>query len=111
MQTAEQAERVIFRREYNEYQKSWDYMAVFPDDEANPGRVVAVIFYFDSYGKAWFYTDEVDISYLHSNRTRIIHKNDAEIPMLLEAVKSMFGGEYKVCEKIIYNRRKTGVNS
>ena len=37
-------ERVILRREYNPFIKRWGYLAIFPDDEANPGCVGAISF-------------------------------------------------------------------
>lgn len=44
------AERVIFRTEKNPYVNGPSFLAVFPDDPANPGRVGCVSFHFQEYG-------------------------------------------------------------
>ena len=105
MNNANGIERVIFRREYNPYKKTWDYLAVFPDYTNRDGTVDCLPFYIDGRGVAWFECwCSADISYLHSNRTKIVHKNDEEIPHLVSLLKDMYGGEYKVCERITTRR-------
>lgn len=93
-------ERVIFREEYDPYKKQWGYLAIFPDDEANPGRVGCVGFsqgydewVFEPYGEA-------DIRYVLSKK--IIHKNDPRIPDLLDALESYYDTQFRVVEKMGY---------
>lgn len=103
-------ERVIFRREYDPYKKEWGYIAGFPDDPANLGRIGTLSFkvyeeyprgigvfgryMFDCYGEA-------SLDYFLSKK--IIHKNDPIVPELLKALEEYTDGkeEFKVCEKIM----------
>ena len=98
-------EKVIFRAGKNPYVSEQQYIAVFPDDPAGFGKVLSLPFYF-SYdnlerGKVWFepYT-EVDVGYLH-RETKIVHKSDARIPVLLRAVEEYVEGQFQVAEKIM----------
>ena len=93
-------EKVIFRQEYDKYTKEWGYLAIFPDDPALPGRVAAVPFKKIS-SDYWVFEGYGEIDYFYMLNQKIIHKNDEVIPELVEALKSMYGGEYKVCEKIM----------
>lgn len=94
-------EKVIFRKEYDNYMKIWKYLAVFPEERGLFGRICAVPFYFDGYWKAWFEPFcEMDCCYYYKS-TKIIHKNDAIIPILLSALKERYEEEYRVMEKIM----------
>ena len=94
-------EPVIFRKEYDPYSKIWGYLAIFPEDEANRGRVGAVPFH-KGYNDKWTFEPytEIDISYML--RKKIVHKNDPVVPELLAAIESMYGGKYRVVEKLKY---------
>lgn len=95
-------ERVIFRKEFDPYRKEWGYLAAFPDDPANLGRIEGVSFYFDSNDTAWFYPfGEMSLDYFYHRP--IIHKTDQIIPKLIEALNIHYGyedGELKVVERI-----------
>ena len=92
-------ERVIFRKEKNPYTKETDYLALFPDDEANPGRVECLPFSFDGYGTAWFELYcEADWRYI-LGKTRIVHKRDAIAETLLKTVSAYCESELKLMEK------------
>ena len=91
-------ERVIFRKEYNPYTKKWGYLACFPDDEANRGRIAATPFHFVD-GLAVFEPySELDFGYYY--KKKIIHKEDALIGKLLDAIESYYNCKFSVCEKI-----------
>ena len=93
-------ERVIFRREKYPYDKGTPYyLAVFPDDEANPGRVAAVPFFFDGHGQAVFEPDcEIDIGYYYE--TRLVHRFDAETPKLLDAIQKYYNQQFQIMQKL-----------
>ena len=95
-------EKVIFRREYNRYRKEWQFVAVFPETESNPGRISSVSFWFDIGGVAWFEPFcEIDRNY-YLNKTRIIHKKDLIVEKLLSAIENYYDQQFKVVEKIMY---------
>ena len=97
-----QAERVIFRT-YRDPYKSKDtpcFLAVFPDDEAGRGRIAATPFYFDGHEAVFFepYTEMSERYYY--NCTKIVHKGDFRIPLLLHELSQYYGGaEFRACEK------------
>lgn len=93
-------EKVIFRREYNKYTKEWGYLAIFPDDPANPGRYSAVPFKEDGYGK-WSFEPVCEIDYNYMLSQKIIHKKDGIIPILVKALENRYGGKYEAYEKIM----------
>lgn len=102
-----QTERVIFRIEKYAYDRETrHYLAVFPDDEANPGRVAAVPFYFDGHGQAVFEPYcEIDIGYYYE--TRLVHRFDAETPKLLKALTDYYSGkdgpvQFRVMQKLTH---------
>ncbi len=93
------AERVIFRTEYNPYTKRREYLAVFPDDPANPGRIGAVEMHVREKGTFFFPYGEIALAYYYNN-TRLVHKDNSAIPDLLRAVEGYYDCKFKVCEKI-----------
>lgn len=119
-------ERVIFRKERNPYVQSirctnqkngeswnetlcnpeYNYLAIFPDDETNPGMVGCVPFFFDGHGDAIFEPyGEADIGYIHG-KTRIVHKRDPLSGKLLQAVTAYYSHEvpahFRIVEKITH---------
>jgi hypothetical protein len=99
-----QSERVIFRVEKYAYNKETrHYLAVFPDDKANPGRVAAVPFYFDGHGKAIFEPYcEIDMGYYYD--THLVHRFDPETPKLLKAITDYYSREvpakFRIMQKL-----------
>ena len=93
-------ERVIFREEYDPYRKDWGYLAIFPDDDANPGRVACIPFYEGVGGWRFEPYTEADLGYIL--RKKIIHKNDPRIPELVAAIEQQYGTTLKVVEKMNY---------
>ena len=104
-------EKVIFRREYNPYQKVWNYLACFPDDEkeTNWSYIGCIPFYLEDENNpdTWVREPYSSMSYSYYYGTKIIHKNDPIIPTLVATLNSMElqdGTDYdgwKVVEKII----------
>jgi len=115
----EKAERVIFRKEKNPYVQSirctnrkdgepleetlcnpeYNFLALFPDDKANPGRVVCLPFFFDGHGTAHFEPyGEADWHYLLT-KTRIVHKRDPIAETLLGTVSKYCESELLMMEK------------
>ena len=97
------AERVIFRKYKDPYKpkNAPCFLAVFPDDEANPGMIAATPFWYDMSGNGmvWFepYT-EISESFYY--RTKIIHKDDFRVRFLLHDISQYYGGaEFRACEK------------
>lgn len=93
-------ERVIFRADKNPYlpKDTPCFLAAFPDEEAWRGRIAATPFYFDGHGTAWFEPYE-EISDRYYYGTKIVHKNDPCIPLLLNAIREYYGADFVVCEK------------
>ena len=118
-------ERVIFRVEKNPYVQSicctnrksgapmeetlcnpeYYFLAVFPDDPANPDRVPTVRFYFDGHGVAHFEPyEEIALEYYY--KTKILHKKDPRIALLLKAVTDYYStdchAKFRVVEKLTH---------
>ena len=92
-------EKVILRREFNCYTKQWGYLACFPDDEANPGRIGAIAFHFDQYNQAVFEPYcEIDLRYMYAKK--IIHKDEPDVEKCIKALSDMYHTDFRVCEKI-----------
>ena len=112
-------ERVIFRKEHNPYVQSirctnqkrgesleetlcnpeYNYLALFPDDKANPGRVACIPFFFDGYGTAHFEPYcEADWAYI-LDKTRIVHKRDAIAETLLKTVSEYYETTFQMMER------------
>ena len=97
-------EKVIFRREYDQYRKQETYLAVFPENPANPGRYAAVPFRFvkELCGQLTAIFEpfcEVSHGYYYKG-TKIVHKTDPLIPELLSAISRYCNTSFQVCEKI-----------
>ena len=92
-------EKVIFRREYNQYLGEMTYLAVFPQCPANCGHYSAVPFYFNGESVCFEPFCEVSWDYYYKD-TWIVHKNDSIIEKLLSAIENRYGEEYQVAEKI-----------
>ena len=93
-------EKVIFRREYDHYLKKWGYLAGFPNDEANRGRIAVVDFKILDDGtviRGCF--DEADINYF--TKLKLVHKETEEAEECMKALKSFLPEEnFMVGEKI-----------
>lgn len=97
-------EKIILRTLYNPYAKAWEYMAVFPEEGSNPGKLAAVVFRvwhgiggivhssFDS-----FFEVPLDFYY---RRTKIIHREDPRIPELLGELEAYYRESFCVVEKL-----------
>ena len=101
---AKRTERVIFRREYDPYMEMWKYLAVFPDDLSDSGRIGAIPFYRKNFSAMeWWFEPYGEVAFPYYYGTKIIHKNDPVVHELLKAVEDYFEykpGEFKVCEKL-----------
>lgn len=86
-------EKVIFRREYDPYTKTWGYLACFPDDEKEVywSYIGAIPFYLNDENNpnSWVREPYSSMSYNYYLHTKIIHKNDPIIPTLIAALESM----------------------
>ena len=92
-------QKVIFREEYDKYTDEWGYLAIFPDDDANRGRVAVIPFKIRG-NRPWFEPYcEADINYVLGKK--IIHKNDERISELVEAIEKRIGDTVQVVEKMI----------
>ena len=95
-------EKVIFRQDLTEgeYYESGSYLAAFPEEETNPGTILAVNFMFQN-GKPIFCPFyELSLEYYY-NKTRIIHKTAKESETLLKAIEEHCDQEFKQVEKIM----------
>lgn len=92
-------EKVIFREEFNPYTETDGFLAIFPNDEANLGRVGTIGFYFIDKRPVFEPYGEADINYVLGKK--IIHKNDDRIPMLVEAIENHIGDKVQVVEKMM----------
>lgn len=98
-------EIVIFRREYNKYTKEHGFLACFPDDEANLGRIQSLPFHFSGVLTIYECHDEISLDYFYHRK--IVHKDDPIIPKLVDALKRFYGDDisFKVIEKIPQKRQ------
>ena len=93
-------ERVIFRTERDKYADAENFLAVFPDTPANPGRLAYIAFRLFEDGDAVFEPlGEMDIGYYYG-KTKIVRKDTEAAPRCLDAIKARYGGDYRVMEKI-----------
>ena len=94
------AERVIFRTEWNEYLDKDTLLAVFPDDDANLGRICYVPFYFLGDETIWYEPyGEMAVDYYYRNTKPV---KDAElIGKCIQALTVRYGGKYQSMQKII----------
>lgn len=103
------AERVIFRTYKDPYKPKNTpcFLAAFPDDDANPGNIAAVPFWFDGHGTSFFepYTEVSDAFYYG---TKIIHSYDFRIRILLNVLSQYYGTEFTPCDK---RTRKRGTRA
>ena len=97
-------QKVIFREEYNKYTDEWGFLAIFPEDEANLGRVVILPFVFRGEKAIFEPFGEGDIDYVL--RKKIVHKNDERIPMLVDAVERYIDDKIQVVEKVTAEMQK-----
>ena len=93
-------ERVIFRREYDTYMKMWKVLCVFPDSEANPGRIECQSMYFDGHGTAWFEPfTECTIPYYWSTKPL----KDKELAEKCKAeLETRYDCKFRVMQKIMW---------
>lgn len=99
-------ERVIFRRD-KQHEKGADwFLAAFPDDEANPGRVACLPFYVPYKSGAPVFEPfcEVDLSYYYS--TKLVHKDEMCAEACKEVIENYYAAEFEVVEKLTSGRRK-----
>ena len=96
-----QAERVIFREEKNPYAPNGkSFLAVFPDEEANPGRINCLPFYCEN--EITYYAPYCECSCEYYYSTRIVHKGTEEAARCLQAIERYFDGKFTVCEKLTH---------
>lgn len=97
-------ERVIFRKEYDPYQKRWGYLAGYPDVKAKSGFILCLPFKAEEGNLICEPHTEVAYDYWISKK--LIHKDTDEAEQLLKLIISYYGDEeFKVVEKA--TKRKT----
>lgn len=100
-------ERVIFRRCYDPYMKMEMILAVFPDDEANPGRLVFLPMYFNGNETRFECTNEMTYWYYLEDTKPLKDKELAEKCKveLEQFYRNSSGGNYtpkfRVMQKIM----------
>ena len=93
-------EKVIFRREYDPYTKSWGYLAGFPEDKVNKGMIGVLDFriYEDGTVVRGLYCEAAKNYF---TKLKLVHKETDEAKMCLQALcKIEPNGKYYVGEKI-----------
>ena len=97
-------QKVIIRREYDPYTKRWGYIAGFPNDSVNKGRIACTSFKIYEDGKAVFEPyDEVDKFYFLSKK--IVHKGTEEAEKCLKVLEEYWEEKFVVVEKIVKGDR------
>ena len=91
-------ERVVFRRDYDPYMKTEKYLAVFPDDPHNVGRLAFVSFYFNDDRAVFEPYGEMSLDY-YRKTIRVRRQSDEEL-RCLQAIEKYFGCQFKVKEKL-----------
>ena len=93
-------ERIIIRREYDEYRRKWGYLVGFPEQKAIRGRICVVGCYFDSFGQF------VNESMSEANkdyflRRKLVHKDTADANTVKGWLEKIYNEEFEVVEKIV----------
>lgn len=91
-------ERVIFRKEKNPYCDS-AFLAIFPDDPANPGFYGCVPFHFCHDCAVFEPYCEIDTEYMY--KSRIVHKGTETAWKCMDAIKNHFDSDFTMIEKIM----------
>lgn len=93
--------KVIFKEEYNSYTEESGYLAVFPEEQPNPGFVLTRSFVLRD--GEWHFAPPCDarIEYVKSQKT--IHKDDDRIPKLIGAIEKLVGDDIEVVERLQTN--------
>lgn len=94
-------ERVIFRTELNPYVDGPSYLAVFPDDPANPGMICCLPFHFVNTAAIFEPYTEASLGYYYDS-TRIVHKDTDAAQKCLQAITSYYGSpfEFRIVERM-----------
>lgn len=99
-------ERVIFRKEYWPRWNDTVYLAVFPDDPANPGRYGYVAMRFDG-DTTWFEPyGEMAVDYYY-RYTKPVHTNTEEARRCLAALEDRYQTSFDLRERISSSRRNS----
>ena len=96
--------RLIIRKEYDPYMAMWKYVALYPDDDALPGRIVCQPFYFDANGRVISEpVCEMDYGYYICKTKHVSAKSD-EVAKCLAALEELHDTKFVLREKITYRR-------
>ena len=99
-------ERVVFRKEHWPRWNDTVYLAVFPDDPANPGRFGYVSMRFDHDTAVFEPYGEMVFDYYY-NHTKPVHVNTEEARRCLAAIEAYYQTCFALREKISYPRRNS----
>ena len=93
-------EKVIFRAENNPFRPDAEsYLAVFPETEGWRGYMLALPFFFDAAGNAWFEAHaEIDGAYYYG-KTRCVHTGTPQAVKCLAAVERFYNEKFDVRER------------
>ena len=92
-------EKVVFRVERNPYTKRNNFLAVFPDDSANPGRLGYVAFEFNGYNVLFEPYGEIATNYYYAN-TKRVRKNSPEADRCKRAIERYYNCQFRVMVKL-----------
>lgn len=93
-------EKVIIRCEWNPHLKLHSFLACFPDDPANPGRICCFPLYFSGDRAVFEPCTEVSLDYYY-RRTRIVHRGNPYADLVRSAIEKYCDTEFRVVEKIM----------
>lgn len=93
-------ERLILRREYDYYLKTWKYLAVFPDERANVGKVACLPFYFSHEEVIFESFCEASLEYYYK-KTKCIKANLEEAIKCKIALEKYYNTEFRIAEKVV----------
>lgn len=92
-------ERVVFRRDYDPYMEMEKYLAVFPDDPHNVGKLAFVAFYFNGDRAVFEPYGEMCFDYYYGKTKRIRGRSD-EALRCLHAIEQYFDCKFRMMEKL-----------
>lgn len=92
-------ERVIFRTDHDPYMKCEKYLAIFPDDPTNVGRLAYVSFYFNGERPVFEPYGEMSIEYYYYNTKRIKKGTELSAKCLC-AIEWFYDSKFVVREKL-----------
>ena len=96
----DERERVVFRKEFPGKPFAPNFIAVFPEDEANPGMIAYIAFNMrEGRGPVFEPYSEMALGYYYG-KTKPVKKDSDDAKKCLKAIEAYYDTKFRVMEKI-----------